>query len=336
MRGRGRRPGAGPDLRSGIPTGPADARFERVTNLVTFLLHTRRPVSLQEVVDQVPGYPEGRAALRQAFERDKRVLREEGVPLTEENGRYRIRPEDYYLPQLDLTTAERMALNVAVAAVSVDPAHARAALRKLGGSELGDRLSDGTLGMGERLVDLAALPALPVLHAAVRDHAVVRFAYRGEQREVEPYGLLFREGHWYVAGHDRGRGARRSFRVDRIEGAVQAGSAAAFDTPANFDPAEALARRPWLIGGEQPVTAVVSVDGVLAGKVAAELGEEAVRERRPDGSAVFAFPITNQAAFRAWVLGLLDHAEVLGPPQLRSDVTAWLEATARRARPRGA
>ncbi|MEO7837454.1 MAG: WYL domain-containing protein [Acidimicrobiales bacterium] len=306
-----------------------------MTNLVTFLLHTRRAVSLQEVVEQVPGYPLGASARRQAFERDKRVLREEGVPLVEEDGRYRIRPEDYYLPELDLTPEERVALSVAVAAVSVSPDQGRAALRKLGGTELGGRLADGALSMGAQLVDLPALPALPVLHAATRDRAVVRFGYRREPRRVEPYGLLFREGHWYLFGQDLGRGARRTFRVDRIEGAVAVADAGAFDPPASFEPGLSLARQPWLLGGEDVVTASVAVDGVLAGKLNAELGDHAVRERRADGSTVFAFNVTNRSAFRAWLLGLGHHAALLDPPDLRAEFVEWLESMSCRSVPPG-
>ena len=298
-----------------------------MTNLVTFLLHTRQPVSQQDVVEQVPGYPSGAAARRQAFERDKRVLREEGVPLSEENGRYRIRPQDYYLPDLDLAPDERLALNVALAAVSISPEQGRTALRKLGGAEAAETMSDRDVPVAARLVDLPALPALPALHAAVRDRSVIRFGYRGEPRRVEPHGLLFRDGYWYLAGRDLDRNAPRNFRVDRMEGAVETGPPGSFERP-EFEPNEALPRQPWLAGAEDILTAVVAVDGVLAGKSTAELGEVAVREQRPDGSTVFAFPVTNRAAFRGWLLGLGRHAEVLGPPELRAEVVAWLEALA--------
>jgi predicted DNA-binding transcriptional regulator YafY len=38
--------------------------------------------------------------------------------------------------------------------------------------------------------------------------------------------------------------------------------------------------------------------------------------------------VTNRDAFRSFVLGFLDHAEVLGPPELVADVTGWLSALA--------
>ena len=38
--------------------------------------------------------------------------------------------------------------------------------------------------------------------------------------------------------------------------------------------------------------------------------------------------MTNRSAFRSFVLGFLDHAEVLGPSELRDDMVAWLERVA--------
>ncbi len=36
--------------------------------------------------------------------------------------------------------------------------------------------------------------------------------------------------------------------------------------------------------------------------------------------------IENRDAFRTFVLGLLEHAEVLAPPELRDDLVEWLQA----------
>ncbi len=56
-------------------------RLERVTDLLLVLLETPRPLSLREIANRVPGYPDAHGARRQAFERDKRLLRDEGVPV---------------------------------------------------------------------------------------------------------------------------------------------------------------------------------------------------------------------------------------------------------------
>jgi len=187
-------------------------------------------------------------------------------------------------------------------------------------------------GLGVR-ADLAGGAHLPALHAAARARSTVRFAYGGSERVVEPWGLLARGGHWYLVGHDRGRGARRTFRVDRFEGPVAAGPPGEFDGPDRVDLA-GMPRAPWLAGadgeasGEGPVTAVVALDAVVARRVAAELGDAAAAEPAPGGGAVVRIAVANRAVFRSWLLDLLDHAEVREPPALRAEVAGWLAAVA--------
>jgi len=308
-------------------------RLERLTNLVAVLLETRRPLTLEEIVERVPGYPSERESYRRQFERDKATLREIGVPIAlealyafdQETG-YRIHREDYELPPLDLTDDERVALQLAVTAVRMGGGAGEAgggagrdALLKLGGLE------------GVAAPTLAALPdvpALPALFDAYRRRARVSFTYRGGPRRLDPYGILFRNGHWYVVGFDPDRDAIRAFRADRIESAIEAGPGGAFERPDPFDPGSALREEPWRFGDEEPTDALVLVSATQAGWVEADLGAQAVTERRDDGSIVVRMGVTNREAFRSFVLGLLDHAEVLAPPELRADMVAWLTALA--------
>lgn len=36
------------------------------------------------------------------------------------------------------------------------------------------------------------------------------------ERDIDPYGVVFHTGRWYVVGHDRLRADLRTFRIDRI------------------------------------------------------------------------------------------------------------------------
>ena len=56
-----------------------DAKLERITDLIFALLDARQPISLNQLATDIPGYPQGHEARRQAFERDKRLLRDEGI-----------------------------------------------------------------------------------------------------------------------------------------------------------------------------------------------------------------------------------------------------------------
>jgi proteasome accessory factor B len=302
-------------------------RLERLTNLLANLLDARRPLTLEEIVDVVPGYPDDKVAYRRQFERDKDTLRGIGIPIDVEpldalgGGEvgYRIRPEEYYLPELDLTPGERAALHVAVTAVRLEGGGGREALFKLGGLE------------GESAAPMAALrtdPALGELFDAYRNHATVSFSHRGERRRLDPYGLVFRRGRWYVVGHDRDRNEPRSFRVDRIGDDVEIGRPGGFAIPEHLDPASLLRIDPLSFGDDEPIEARLLVDRGYAAWVIEELGEESVLERRRDGSVVLSVPVANLDAFRSFVLGLLDHAEVLDPPAVRGAIVQWLEALA--------
>jgi proteasome accessory factor B len=302
-------------------------RLERLVNLTATLLDTRRPLTLDELAERLePSYPLDKTPRRRAFERDKETLRDLGVPIVTEpvdgfgnEQGYRIRPDDYYLRDLGLTAEERAALHVAVSAVRLESGAAQEGLRKLGGAE----------GTGaEPLAALPTTPALGELFEAVARRRPVEFGYRGERRRLEPYGVVHRAGHWYVVGRDRDRDAPRAFRVDRMDDAATLGAPRSFEPPAGTDPADYLRHDPLAWGEEPAVRARVLVDPARAAWVVDELGEEAVIERRPDGSVVVALDVVNREAFRSWVLELLDHGEVLEPHELRVEIVGWLREQA--------
>jgi predicted DNA-binding transcriptional regulator YafY len=295
-------------------------RVERLTNLLLVLLDARQAITLREIAETVPGYPTGADARRQAFERDKRTLREEGVVVTVEPGAdgtagYRVRPEDYYLPDLGLAPDEQVALNLAVAGVHLDDRSGRGALLKLG-------FVDDT--PPPLVASLPASPYLARLHEAIVSRSTVEFPYRGVKRRVDPHRLRFRGGFWYLVGQDNDREEVRTYRVDRMEALPSLGDPGAFEAPPREDGRQDLLGVPWRFGEGEPVTSYVSVDALMAPRVRAELGEDAVVESRPDESVVVRLEVTNDSAFRSWVLGLLDHAEVLGPPSTREMMRSWL------------
>ena len=248
-----------------------------------------------------------------------------GVPITMEtisDGNevgYRVRPDDYCLPDLGLSADETAALRVAVNAISLGDGSGHGALMKLGG--VGDHAS-------APIASLPIVPALATLFEAFRHGAVVTFAYRGETRILEPWGLSSKLGHWYVVGFDRDRAAVRAFRADRIEGDVSVGEPGAFEVPDGFRPDAHIEDRPWLMGDAPPVTVRLVVDADHLDGVLGALGADTRVEARADGSSVVEVTVTNQAAFRSFVLGFLEHAEIVDPPDVRTAMIDWLEAVA--------
>ena len=306
-------------------------RIERLTNLLALLLETSRPLSLVEIAGDLVGqYPDADKARRASFERDKSALRDIGVPIETEivgggpfagQTTYCIDRRAYELADLDLTSDEMRALQVAVAAVRSDSG--REAIWKLGGA-LGDERPPVSAMIPER-------PELPAIRAAVAARASIEFGYRGEQRILDPWGLLLRGGFWYVTGHDHARGERRTFRVDRFDGGaggVGMGEPGSFERPPLFDPRTAFPADPKQIGyvADDSIDALVRIDALRAVAIERELGADRVVERNDDGSILVSVPAGNLAAFRSWVLGLLDHAVVESPPEIRAHLIEWLTA----------
>jgi predicted DNA-binding transcriptional regulator YafY len=303
------------------------SRLERLLNLTAALLSTPRPLRAAEIRARVPGYPDedgDKASFRRAFERDKSALREMGIPLQvvdiagedqPEQG-YRIRREDYALRDPGLEPDESAALHLAMAAVRVEGLPGEAALWKLGGPA-----PDDTAGHAAPVAALPAVPQLVPLFGAVASRSTVGFGYRGATRSIEPWRLSFSRGHWYLDGFDRDRAAARQFRLDRIEGDVEVGAPAAFERPAHLASRTA---QPWELGGDDPVVARLAVDADQADWALDQLPGASAVVRHEDGSVEVEVTVTNRDAFRSFVLGFLDHAELLSPPELRDDMVRHL------------
>jgi proteasome accessory factor C len=188
----------------------------------------------------------------------------------------------------------------------------------------------GATGLNEvRPIAMLSPPqALVDLFEAVRTQAAATFSYRNDVRRVAPAGLWFRFGHWYLVAWDLDREAVRTFRVDRIvdEVALQAPGSAVL--PEGIDVRAALPDQPWHSEGDDHVITRIRVDAMEGPRVAEEVGRDKVERRHDDGSVELALPVAGFSAIRPWILGLVDHAEILDPPEFRKELVQWLEELA--------
>jgi proteasome accessory factor B len=230
----------------------AIAKAERLMNLALCLLGARRPLTKRELRALIEAYIEAGNddSFNRMFERDKDDLRELGLVIdTVENldgeTGYLARRDSNRLPPITLDAAEAAALGLAARVWQQQARLAGAAsgalnkLRAAGGMP--------QAGEGDEAGELPPLstlePRIPAREAAFeplmlacRDRRPVVFDYRrsnaarAERRQVEPWTLECWRGHWYLAGHDRDRGAERVFRLSRITGRVRS-RAGAFTAP---------------------------------------------------------------------------------------------------------
>jgi proteasome accessory factor B len=271
-------------------------RSKRLLDLVMLLLRARTPVTYREIREQFPGYQthNAEAGLR-AFERDKADLLELGVPIryitpeeddSLEDGGYVIDLKRFRLPEVRLTADEVSALVLAASVARAIPGGTYPkivdlALRKLAFDvpekpDTPTELFDAGRGPSPVLVhfpDVSQQQASQAKHvgevfatleAATRFRKRVTMTYQAagngmtSRRDVDPYGLVYRESAWYLVGWCHLRREIRSFRVDRIAEAVMAAKPKSpdFERPAGFDVRAFVNRSPWTFTTE-PVEEVV-------------------------------------------------------------------------------
>ncbi|MEO6794193.1 MAG: WYL domain-containing protein [Mycobacterium sp.] len=326
----------------------ATAKVERLLNLVIALLSTGSYLTAEKIRATVVGYgdnPSGDAFSRM-FERDKNELRDLGIPL--EVGKdsafdtvegYRINPNTYALPAIELTREEAAAVAVAVQLWQSPElrANVEGAVAKLhaAGVEADPDRADVLVAPPAALSGIhRAEPALGALMTAVETGQAVQFDHRPSPvepyvtRTVEPWGVVTHGRRWYLVGHDRDREAVRTFRISRIGPEVR--PIGPIDTASRPDTVE-LRRIVAAAVGEAPsgVQARIWVaDGraVALRRAGAVLARESVAGRDGDVIGV------DIGTFDRWareIAGYGADAVVLDPPALRDDVVARLTARTR-------
>lgn len=325
-------------------------KVERLTNLFIALLSTSRFLTAEKIRATVGGYGDcpSDEAFSRMFERDKNELRDLGIPV--ETGRtsvfdtidgYRIKPEAYALPEIDLTADESAAVAVA-AKLWESPERITAtqtALLKLraGGVEVDPvaevMITSGAVPTGLR----GSEAALGALFSAVESGQAVQFEHRRTPvdpysvRTVEPWGVLTMQGRWYLVGHDRDRDATRVFRVSRIGSDVKAvGPHGAVVRPAGADlralVSQSIEAATGMAQGSGPATVWVA-DGraVALRRAGREMGRRTVGGR--EGS-VIEIDMGSPDMLAREIAGHGADALVLEPASLREDVLARLSARA--------
>ena len=84
--------------------------------------------------------------------------------------------------------------------------------------------------------------------------------------------------------------------------------------------------RPWELGEDQPVLATIRLDAEHAPAATRQLGPTVQSRPLANGSVELVVPVVNADAFRTFLFGFLDHAELVEPASWRADIIGWLEA----------
>lgn len=280
----------------------------------------------------------------------------------EEVAGYRLSRRDFYLPYLRLLGAgeTRQAPSgdpARIAEIEIAPEDATYALDALQfmASLPGEPLAAAASSAFRKLafdLEPAGLYAAPVivragpaaeqgervalLSEALQARRLIAFEYRGihrdqrTRREVEPYGVIYQGGAWYLVAYDPGRDGMRLFRLDRMEHLRCARDAPDpdYEIPASFRLQDYVQREAWELGDrDTSVTALVRFAFPLS-VWAGRNGYGTRVEELEEGAAVHRFEVRQADAFLRWVLTLEGEAEVLSPPELRAELETMARSIA--------
>jgi proteasome accessory factor BC len=325
----------------------------RQLSLISYLMAERRPVTAPEIRRDVEGYSAmNEDAFARRFYADRSELEALGIQLSvekpveglAEQENYSLPPENFHLPAIEFDDAELAGLQTALSLLDGEFAYAeplRLALQQISWGRsnplqapaqrsiaLGITASAGGHDLSQRLAKI---------ETAIFRRKTIVFDYYTMQRDalgsrkVDPYQLLFEGGQFYLVGRSHERDAIRVFRLSRIRGKVAYASKAEhdFQRPDEFDPRMYANRVPWRFG-ETVGVAEVRIAGRIAWQIERHFdrhGEfRAPRAGEGDGDdRVFVTDYADARQLVAWVLGLGEHARLLGPPALVEELEARRE-----------
>jgi predicted DNA-binding transcriptional regulator YafY len=321
-------------------------KLVRRLSLVALLLSRRgQPVTAAEIRSRVEGYPMmTEEAFKRRFFEDRDELKRLGIeiradqdPFSETSTELYSLPADaYYLEPVELDGEELAALAACLAVLEHRFAYSqplRLALLSLaqGRPELLAEAETPPLTVVPESREPAA--ALPKLQAAAAERKTVGFEYYAITRDetmlrtVDPYGLQLVAGEWYLIGWDHTREDLRTFRLSRIRSKVKHHTRRPHDftPPADFDLATYRDRPAWQLA-EPRGTARVRVSPAMAWWVAAHWAHCGAVAQLDDGAIVYETAFADARPLLSWVLGLGDEAELLEPADLRTRISAELDA----------
>ena len=216
-------------------------KTERLINLTLGLLATKRYLTKNEIFRTIAGYSGSVESMERMFERDKDELRSAGIvievggldPLFEDEQGYLIRSGAIQIQPSDFTKQELMLMVISAnywinSNLDQSAKNALVKIASLDASAV-SQIEGGNKVIAPDVTDHSTLQ-IQILIQAISERYLIKFSYRGSQRQVAPIKLENSQGFWYLTGLEGD--LIKKFKIIRFESSVELlGKSGAFDEP---------------------------------------------------------------------------------------------------------
>ncbi|MBG9259365.1 helix-turn-helix transcriptional regulator [Corynebacterium belfantii] len=319
-----------------------DVALERIVNLTFAFLRAetqgRHYISADWVIKHVDGYAKNsagqirsNAAAHQLFKRDRAALDRAGVPIetiaTGAQTLYRLRTEDYSLPEVTFTPEEATVLALAGQMGLGDElaTFSRSGWTKIAASGVQRELTSTPRYTPVNDVNAIAARDFDAILAARTHRSAITFDYyetstsSPQQRVMDPWSIVSERDRVYLVGYDHDRQAPRCFRITKVAGIRHIDSETDFVEPdASIDLQQLVKEQ--LRRGKLLVNAVIAAQPDKAQELTSR------GEWQQDGTLLL------RDVDRDWLVRTLaryaPHARALSPTDLITDVVSLLKQAA--------
>ncbi len=235
----------------------------------------------------------------------------------------------FFLPPVNLNLSELLSLAIAAQTLSATPFQKTMA-------EIIDKLMSGlpkesklmlrrfakkfAVQMSKPAQSFAQREVFANLNEAIIKNRRVAVLYhppdaKPSHRQIDPYGLAFRNSAWYVVGYCHLRKEIRTFRVGRFKEVVLRPET--FQVPGDFSMDEYFAGAWGVVRGAKALVRVKFDEEVASYFQETKWHPTQKIENQPDGSIIFSVEAGGFDEISSWVLSWGEYAEVLEPKELR-------------------
>ncbi|MHB1325809.1 MAG: WYL domain-containing protein [Thermoleophilia bacterium] len=327
-------------------------KLVRQLSLVAYLMAKKgRPVSADDVLRNVEGYDfetMSPATFARRFYADRSDLARLGIEIESSQDEfseavsYWLPPENCFLPAVPFSSEELAALHTCLYLLEGQFAYShllRQALQSLAlgsGNVLDDPATSGiSVDMASSGYDAEVAKRQQKIDDAVASRKTIRFEYHTfssdqvEERQVDPYSMMYTHGEWYLVGYSHERDGIRMFKLRRILGRIKYIDKKDhnFDAPTDFAMERYINLEPWQLGPELGA-AEISFSAQCGWWARNNYSRCGDFEMHDDGSCTFRTGYADGQQICSLVLGRSADSRLDGPEELRLQIADILEKIA--------